>query len=324
MDPEVAANLIAAEKLAQEAAPKERRATKERKSKDKDGKEVPVRSAETATKWSDHRLGVMIDTVQRQQVPWADVAVPVGTIEEPIQSGRGAWVIGSTGRLADADLGTREGRQAAIAALDAQAPTGKKGRPVEHLGHLVLPIPHGSDGKPVREHDPVTGMRAARQAMLAIGADPELHDAIVVRHSKEATKHHAAEECLHVVWSRINNETGLVHNNEHEWVSLALGQLRWRNASGARMDNAGASGRSSDAVADAIKKLEEGKHLYARYKGGASKKDDIGVRITDEAWMARIGAEGAPEVGTGSGELWLSKKKTRDAHGLLNYLFTGA
>lgn len=318
-----------------DAKPQNHRAGQERpegsKGERKKGKkptpeQVKARAAEAAAT-SNERLQVLREVAARP-VPWTAGHDAPGTLDQPIQTGRGAWIVGATGALADADLSTPEGRDAAIQWMESRtAPsTGKAGRPPEEFGHLVAPIPHGPDGRPIREWTPQTAQRIGRQMMLATGADPDQHDALFVRHSKQATKGHAAEECLHVVFCRRSNTNGMLLDNDHEWTSLAIGQIRWRQAAGVPSSEAGATSSGSRAIHDSFKDLAKGR-LYARYKGksaGLDRSADVGIDLIGEKWRERIGAEGMPMAGVGHGELWLSKPKTRDVRGLTEYLFRGA
>ena len=74
-----------------------------------------------------------------------------------------------------------------------------------------------------------TAMRAARQYLVGQGADPDRHDVVVFVHSQQVQRKDGStkvEEAVHILWSR-NRDDGLLHDNDHAFVSAAVARARY-------------------------------------------------------------------------------------------------
>jgi hypothetical protein len=224
--------------------------------------------------------------------------LPKGSFDQAVPGGAPhALIVGAGGAWADVDFTDRKAHETLAALAMQSAPKAKgAGRPVEFLGHAVLPRKSEEEGGN-QKWDLREANRAARHYMVGMGIDPERHDYLVVIHSDEA------EQTVHILYNRVRDD-GKIHRNNHAYVSAALARARWDEYAGIDPGRVLLSDGKSQPTREGIKMVKD-KTLFAEY---FSMDDDEveQVKIIGKEHAERLAEEGAPPEGRGGG-LWIPK-----------------
>lgn len=266
----------------------------------------PEATATVASRDRARRTRDLILDEASYPIPWVDAdrpaylrTAPAGAFPVAERRSERSAVLGATGRFASIDWTTAQAATQAAAILRSSEPPVKCGRPPKILGHLVLALPP-SELWAVADST-AKGMRAARQALRALGVDPRRHDVVVFHHSTRKTENGGKnEEALHVLYNRVRDD-GALHDCKNAFVAVALGRARWDDAAGFDPERLKNIDQKSQPVRDGLKALKD-RSLHAEFKIDGKVAEKVALLGREHA--AALGREGMPE---GIAGVWTPK-----------------